>query len=112
MLYEQLLKEREEKEEILDNYNYEKSKFEQIIDLLQEQAQSHKKLAKIESHLNQSLPKNSIKKKVLKVDHIPFQVYSPNSPPETPFIQNTSPELTMQDLTPEYKKLTSDSHKQ
>ena len=34
LLYKQLLKEREEKEEILENYHYEKEKFEQVIIIL------------------------------------------------------------------------------
>ena len=51
-LYEQLLIEREEKEEILENYNYEKEKFEQIIDLLQSQKYNNERVEAAKSQLD------------------------------------------------------------
>ncbi|CAI2367658.1 unnamed protein product [Moneuplotes crassus] len=52
-LYEQFLCEREEKEEILENYNYEKEKFEQIIDLLQSQKLNNEKVEAAKSNLEE-----------------------------------------------------------
>ena len=75
MLYEQLLREKEEKEEILDNYNYEKEKFEQIIDLLQSEKYSQSKLERAGADLDKNMHKRR-NDDSSNLEQIPFQINS------------------------------------
>ena len=77
-LYLQLLQEREEKEDILDNYNYEKEKFEQIIDLLQNQKHSEEDIRGFEQKLDKNVRRSKLDDESSQYERIPFPI-SPNS---------------------------------
>lgn len=79
-LYEQLLVEREEKEEILENYNYEKEKFEQIIDLLQSQRINNERVEVARANLEEKPQRGRIDTDSL--EKVPFDCLKSDTKPD------------------------------
>lgn len=75
-LYQQLLRERDEKEDILENYNMEKERFEQVIDLLHNQREQEQKIKTKHIAIDQELKLRESRKSSIDYQPIPFNINS------------------------------------
>ena len=73
-MYQQWLYEKEEKEQILENYNIEKERFEQVIDLLQSQWHQEERIKQRCSNIDNDLKRRETVDISKDLKPIPFPI--------------------------------------
>ena len=75
-LYQQWIKEKEEKEEILESYRYEKERFDQVLDLIQSQKLQEDKIKEKYDQVEQEIMKSRTGDDSQSYGPIPFHINS------------------------------------